>query len=194
MNRNIITLISIFIFGCATTKNISNTPEIITSIWTKQTNIRKAISYEDSLNGNLEIIERNVSLSESIYPLLRNFTLAQPLIVKRKENGFLPLYIEYFFSKPDSVIRFISYNWEKERYGNFFDKQKSWQEENTKENKYNLEFEEIKRQLIRKYGQPTNLNVKQVDNLVWNHKDYYAELNLIFKPTTHRIRFTYYWK
>ena len=68
-------------------------------IWTEQTSIAKAIDFEKSLSQKNELLEMNVSLSKSIYPLIDNFEIAKPVIFKREQTSFLPLYAEYFYSK-----------------------------------------------------------------------------------------------
>ena len=48
-------------------------------------------------------------------PLVDKYEIAKPVIIKRKQIGFLPIYAEYFYSESDSVIRYINYDWEKRK-------------------------------------------------------------------------------
>lgn len=177
-------------------------------IWTQQTTIDKAIDFEKSLSKKMEFLEMNVSLSKSIYPLIDKYKIAKPIIIQRHETtGFLPLYAEYFFSETDSIIRYISYDWEKEKYGNFFKKQEIWKKESKKLKQYNTEYEKIKSTLIEKLGEPSTQDTKPQKtkstsgggdylsrNTVWETDEYYSELNMIFESMTYRIRWNYYWK
>ena len=176
-------------------------------IWTEQTTIDKAIDFENSLNKKIEFLEMNVSLSKSIYPLVDKYKIAKPIIVQREQTGFLPLYSEYFYSEPDSIIRYISYDWEKEKYGNFFKKQEMWKAESKKLKEYNSEYERIKATLIEQLGEPTTQDKEPQKtestsgrgdylsrNTVWETDDHYSKLNMIFESMTYRIRWYYYWK
>lgn len=159
------------------------------------------------MNNEPEPVSINISLSESIYPLINKYQIANPIIFKREQGGFLPLHAEYFFSKSDSVVRFISYNWEREKYGNFFKKQEIWKEESGKIKAYNAEYEKIKSALVSKLGKPTSQDsepqtVKSTagrgDYLsrktIWDSDEHHSELIMIFESMTYRIRWNYYWK
>lgn len=176
-------------------------------IWTEQCKIQKVIDYEKALSSKSEFLEMNVTLSRSIYPLSDQYKTAKPIIVKREQTGFLPLYAEYFYSESDSILRFISYDWERDKYGNFFKKQEIWNEESKKLKKYNREYERIKSNLVTQFGKPTieDKEPKKVKstsdrgdyltrNTNWETESYHAELSLIFESMTYRIRMNYYWK
>ena len=176
-------------------------------IWTQQATINKAIDFEKSISSQIEFLEMNVSLSKSIYPLVDKYKIARPVIIQRMQTGFLPLYTEYFYSVPDSIIRYISYDWERDKYGNFFKKQEMWKEESKKLKEYNSEYEKIISNLIKQLGEPTTHDTKPQKtesssgrgdylsrNTVWETDDYYSNLNMIFESMTYRIRWYYYWK
>ncbi len=176
-------------------------------IWTKQTTFDKAIEYEKSLSGKIEFLDMNVSLSKSIYPLVDNYKIAKPIIIHRQKTGFLPLYAEYFYSENDSILRYISYDWERDKYGNFYNKQEIWKEESKKLKQYASEYEKIKLSLIEQLGEPTTQDFEPQKtkstagrgdylsrNTVWDTDKYYSKLNIIFESMTYRIRWYYYWK
>ena len=176
-------------------------------IWTQQTKVNNAIDFEKSINKKISSLEMNVSLSKSIYPLVDTYRLANPVIIQRRKTGFLPLYAEYFYSEPDSIIRYISYDWEKDKYGNFFKKQEIWNGQSKKLKEYNSEYEKIKSNLIVQLGEPTTHDTEPQKtesssgkddylsrNTVWETDNYYSKFNMIFEATTYRIRWYYYWK
>mgnify|MGYP007103359214 CR=1 FL=1 len=66
-------------------------------IWLDQTKVNPVIDYEKSMTGT-EFLQMNVSLSKSVFPLLDNYKIAKPIIVKHAQTGFLPLNSHYFFS------------------------------------------------------------------------------------------------
>lgn len=175
--------------------------------WTKQTTFDKAVDFEKSLNKKSKRISMNVSLSESVYPLINKYKIAQPIIIERKQTGFLPSYAEYFYSEGDSVLRYINYDWERDKYGNFFKKQTMWKEESKKLVEYNKEYERIKSMLVNQIGKPiiqddkpevVKSNSNRGDYLtrkaVWETEEYYSALTMIFESMTYRIRWKYYWK
>ncbi len=197
----IILTLTLLAFTCFGQKNNSS------KFWIKQTTIDKVIDFEKSINNTIELLDMSVSLSESIYPLIKNYKIAKPVIIQRPQTGLLPLYAEYFYSEPDSIIRYISYDWEREKYGNFFKKQEIWKEESKKLKQYNTAYEEIKTSLIEQLGKPTTQDSKPKKtkstsgrsdylsrNTIWETDEYYSELDMIFESMTYRIRWNYYWK
>lgn len=174
-------------------------------IWTKQTKISEVIAFEKSIDTNPTFLEQNVSMSKDYYPLADKYKVANPIIVKRKQSGTLPVFAEYFFTPGDSILRLVSYDWEKGRYGNFFDLQKIWKEESKHFERYNAEYERVKNELISQFGNPASTDtvakVEKSDNgeyltrdTLWESEDLYVSLNMVFASTTYRVRVTIYWK
>jgi hypothetical protein len=174
-------------------------------IWTNQTKISEIIAFEKTINPSVKFLSQNVSLSKTYYPLVDKYKVTNPVIVQREPLKYLPIYAEYFYTPGDSVVRLISYDWEKDRYGNFFDKQKMWKAESSKLDIYNSEYERIKKDLLTQLGAPTatDTSAKEVNTngqkyfsreTLWENNFFKAELNMIFASTTYRIRLTLYWK
>lgn len=174
-------------------------------IWTKQTKISEVIAFEKEIDPKAKFRVQNVSLSKDYYPLADKYQVANPVIVQREPLEYLPIYAEYYYTPGDSILRLASYDWEKDRYGNFFDKQKMWKEESKKFSTYNKEYERIKKALLIQLGIPTSSDTtaKTVNSdrgkyftkeTLWETEDIHAELNMIFESMTYRIRLTIYWK
>src|SRR5688572_17402408 len=170
-------------------------------IWTKQTKISEVIAFEKEINPNAKFLSQNVSLSKDYYPLADKYQVTNPIIVQREPLEYLPVYAEYFYSPSDSILRLASYDWEKDRYGNFFDKQKMWKEEAKKFETYNKEYERIKSILLTQLGTPTATDTKAKEessdrgkyftrDTLWETDEVYANLNMIFESMTYRIRLT----
>lgn len=197
-------MISKFIFTVVTILSLTNAfgQE---KIWTKQTKISEVIAFEKEINPNAKFLSQNVSLSKDYYPLADKYQVTNPVIVQREPLEYLPIYAEYFYTPGDSILRLASYDWEKDRYGNFFDKQKMWKEESKKFDTYNNEYERIKKILLSQLGTPTSTGTtaKTVNsdrgkyftrNTLWENEDVHADLNMIFESMTYRVRLTIYWK
>ncbi|PWJ37867.1 hypothetical protein [Sediminitomix flava] len=196
----ILTLTLIFLSSCNVSMNKID-------IWTEQATVTEIIGFENSLSEENQILEMNIFLSKSIYPLIDEYKIAKPIIFKRENAGFLPLYTQYFYSESDSMIRYISYDWEKEMYGDFSRKQEVWKEESKKLEEYDTEYDRIKLALVEKLGEPTiqdeepqkiKSNSGRGDclsrNTVWETDKYYSKLNLIFESMTYRLRWYHYLK
>lgn len=174
-------------------------------IWTKQSKISDIIAYEKEINPDAKFLSQNVFLSKDYYPLADTYQVTNPVIVQREAIAYLPLYAEYYYTPGDSILRLVSYDWEKDRYGNFFDKQKIWKDERKKFDTYNSEYERVKNILLSELGTPkfTDSSAKKEHSergsyytreTLWETDAVYAKLNMIFESMTYRIRLTLYWK
>lgn len=175
-------------------------------IWIKQTKVGEAIAFERSITPGVTFLNQSVGLGEGYYPLDHKYQVTtNPIIAKRSSINSLPVYAEYFFTLKDSIIRLVSYDWEKDKYGNFFDKQKIWETEVDSFDLYNNTYEKIRSQLINDFGKPTRTDdtakINQSDRgeyltreSVWEVEKLHIELSMVFESMTYRVRMTYYWK
>jgi hypothetical protein len=174
------------------------------SIWTKQTKVGDVIAFEKGISG-VTFLQQSVGLSKDYYPLIDRYKPCNPIVAQRPSKGGLPVYAEYFFTPIDSVLRLVSYDWEVDRYGNFFDKQKIWEEEAKKFTVYNDQYERVKSQLMQLFGEPSTTDTKanKVNSnrgnylsreSVWEREDVHVGLSMIFESMTYRVRMTMYWK
>jgi hypothetical protein len=175
------------------------------SVWTKQCKIAEVIAFEKELDPDAKFLSYNVSLSKEYYPLADRYQTANPIIVQRKAVGALPVYAEYFYTPKDSLLRLVSYDWERYRYGDLKDVLESRKEEGGKLEIYTGEYVRIRKQLIKTFGKPaqaaekpetlSNEGQKYLNqNTLWETDEVHADLNLIFSAGTQRIRLTLYWK
>jgi len=175
------------------------------TIWTKQRKISEVINFERKLDPEAKFLSQNVWLSKKYYPLADRYKTVNPVIVQRKTVGALPVYAEYFYTPNDSLLRVVSYDWEKGRYGNLNDILESRKQQGGKLEIYLSEYERIRRQLVKTFGKPDQADEKPKtvsdegqkylnQNTLWETDELHADLNLIFSSGTQRIRLTLYWK
>jgi hypothetical protein len=174
-------------------------------IWTKQTRICEIISFEKTISPESQYLDFDIGISRDYYPLADRYKLTRPLIVLRPAIGYLPVYAQYFFTQGDSILRLVSYDWEKERFGDLPTKRRIWEEEDKKSAIYNKEYEKIREILVAQLGTPTDTDEKAKENsglrgdyltrdTVWDTNELFATLNLTFSGTIYRIRMVLYWK
>jgi hypothetical protein len=174
-------------------------------IWTKQEKLSEVILFEKGINDKPKFLNQNVSLSKDYYPLFDKYQVVNPLIIQRDPVGYLPVYAQYFYTPEDSILRLVSYDWEKDEFGNFFDKQKIWAKESKKFDNYNSEYERVKNILVNQLGTPISTDSKaKTENsdrgkyftreTIWETEDMHAELSMTFESMTYRVRLTLYWK
>ncbi|RZK42714.1 MAG: hypothetical protein EOO90_06650 [Pedobacter sp.] len=175
------------------------------SIWTKQRKISEVIDFEKKLDPDAKFLSQNVWLSKEYYPLADRYKTVNPIIVQRKMVGLLPVYAEYFYTPKDSLLRLVSYDWEKGRYDDLKDMLGSRKQQSGKPEIYTNEYRRIRQQLIKSFGEPNQADEKPKtvsdegqkylnQNTLWDTDDLHADLNLIFSAGTQRIRLTLYWK
>ncbi|QIK60686.1 hypothetical protein G7050_12930 [Dysgonomonas sp. HDW5A] len=173
---------------------------------TKQIKVAEVIDFEKNINDMVTFFDQNVSLSKDFYPLADKYvTTHKPIIAYRDALVYLPMYAEYFYTAKDSIVRLVSYNWEKDRFGNVFKKQIMWEDESRKIETYNKEYDRIKHMLFESFGNPisSDLSPQLTEGVngkfytresIWETEDYYADLQMMFGGITYRIRFKLYWK
>lgn len=175
------------------------------SVWTKQVKISEVIAFEKRLDPDAKFLSYNVRLSKEYYPLAEVYKTVNPVIVQRKATGALPVYAEYFYTPKDSLLRLVSYDWEKGRYGDLKDILESRKVQGGKLEVYLGEYERIRGQLIKTFGKSDQADEKPKtvsdegqkylnQNTLWETEEVHADLNLIFSAGTQRIRLTLYWK
>jgi hypothetical protein len=130
------------------------------SIWVKQVKVGEAILFEKWLSPTVRFLDQSVSVGEDFYPLNNKYKVTKPIIAQRTEGSSLPLYAQYYFTPKDSIIRLVSYDWEKDEYGNFFDKKKIWEREVDSIDVYNQKYEAVRVQLNHDLGNPTKTDLK----------------------------------
>jgi hypothetical protein len=174
-------------------------------LWVRQTRVPEIIAFERSIASTSEFLDFDVAVSRDYYPLADKYQVTKPLIVHRPVLGFLPVYAQYFFTAGDSILRLVSYDWEKDRFGDFPTKKKIWAEEAKKLDAYDQEYSRILKGLISTLGKPVQSDGKPreqtatrgthyVRDSVWETEEYYASLNMVFAEMTYRIRLMMYWK
>ena len=174
----------------------------------EQTKLEQAIKFEQSAGSVNMSISEDIYLSESIYPLLDDYFVEFPLVVKRKDNDYLPLQVEYNFTGEDSLLRFVSYDWEIGRGLPYDQLSRIWKKESSKLDEYNNEYERLKQNIIEQLGkpisedrQPALTKSNSLDKpdyytrtTTWETGQLLARFKLIFESQSYRIRFSYYWK
>lgn len=169
--------------------------EIITEIQGKK--VDYFLKIEKKLNSELfNTNQTYLSMDDS----------AQPIIYKRKEKEIPDLLVQYSFSKKDSIINEVLYEWDVYN----FEKQ----DNNVKSEKFNKalieKYNNLLKTLTNKYGESkvegSLDNLKEIDNKGLNRKDtwkpndsleiimytaisnYYKKEGFVTRNPTHRIR------
>lgn len=170
-----------------------------------QSKISEVMAFERSLNSDVKFYTGDIELSKDIYPLGDKYRVENPLIVQRNSSDYLPITAEYFFTASDSLVRFISYNWEKNRFGDLSEKMKQDESESKNIIFYNKEFDRIQSVIESYYGKPDYDDKKPQEKSSrkgtyylrkskWDFDDKYGSLTMIFGADTYRISFRIYWK
>ena len=116
------------------------------------------------------------------------------------------MYAEYFFTREDSIVQYVSYNWEHDLFGSYQAKQNLWKSESNKLTQYDSAYQKIKEDLIALLSLPMiedkelekSINQNGVEvyfrEAIWEDEKIKSKLNLFFGDQTFRVRWSYYWK
>jgi hypothetical protein len=118
-----------------------------------------------------------IGIGEGIYPNKNNFVLGTPRTYVIKERPNFKLEKDYYYSIIDSSVKVILYQWD------YLKKEKSdfLEAENYKKKfkVFQTKFEDLKGELIKELGQPTETNIEHNkikdetfrDDFKWNSKN-----------------------
>lgn len=139
--------------------------EILTEIQGKK--IEYFIKIEKNLKSELhDSGETYLSMDDS----------AQPIIYKRKEKNIPDLLVQYFFSKKDSIINKVLYEWDVYNFEKLDNNQKSEKFEKSLIEKYN----NLKKNITNKFGEPETKN--NYSNLAKYKQKLFFEESSNWKP------------
>ena len=102
-------IISGLLIGCGSSKTVIKTYTITDF---SNLDLKKAISIENKIGSIYKTPKHHISIGDGIYPNKRNFELATPQTFIRDENYFKNE-AWYFYSKTDSSVKVILYQWKK---------------------------------------------------------------------------------
>ena len=119
MYFRIFILIQIFLYPFITYNGYSEK-----IFWLKQSNIKEIIKFEKDFKS--DFLVKNEMISSYYLPDIDKYELAKPIIARR--DNLLPLYTQYYYSKQDSIVRCIIYDFEVGRYENYDKKEKIWKD------------------------------------------------------------------
>ena len=121
-----------------------------------------------------------IGVSQDYFPNRRNYSLAQPIIFTKKDKTF-QRETSYYFSKPDSVVRLIEYQWD-------------GTDSTTEEEFYQI-IEQNKSHISKHFKKPgieTKATETKAAKSIWENESVYVQQ--FFIPGLVRIRVLVSWK
>ncbi len=138
--------------------------------------INKIREHEKSINSEcLGFIKTKVA--NDYFPSAKENHDYYPLVYNRKNDSFYPqLETSYFYNENDSTLIASEYNWNVMKYvKNLKTDSDKFEAEIKREKEYLTKYNEIKENIISKYGKPTtieeNLEGGHFYRLKWKNKD-----------------------
>lgn len=109
-----------------------------------------AVDYEKRIGSDEKTPDHHISIGTGIYPNEKNYDLATPSTFLRDE-GYFETQVEYYYSKSDSSVRVILYEWNKKDLNNFETKK----ERERKFRKFKNQWDNVSKELNESLGLPT---------------------------------------
>ena len=156
-----------------------------------QSDIRKKLKYESTLNSIKIETKTEYTLSNSLFPKASKSELAQPVIFQRKHISLIPLEIDYYFGEKDSIVKCVLYNWD----GNYPYPKVTGLNDDGYRNKYKAILANLRTRL----GAPSSQNgdfskyTEGEFETIWKTNEITITLRIYLSITTKRIRCTTYW-
>jgi hypothetical protein len=135
-----------------------------------QLKISEVIKIETN-KGSKDITQDHlIEISKGIYPNKKGFILCTPKIYESVEKPNFKLETEYFYSKTDSTVKVILYEW------NFLEKERSdFSKENAGNKKkydaFQVKFNSLSSETTNKLGRPIEVNINQNNDTGNTYRD-----------------------
>ena len=143
-------------------------------------------------NAKFITLSYSINLASDYFPNESQFSLAQPIIYQRKVNGFT-IETSFYFSKPDSIVRLIQYEW-----GATDSHLLEYQQEGS-EKSTDSQFNEIvmaNKKIIADYFNFEPKEIPETEDMaaksIWQNDSVYVEL--LVMPGLQRTRVLVSWK
>ena len=181
MNRLILTLV-------AMTISISNFSQ--TNFLTEKVSIKQVREFENNLNSIFVGFD-TTKVEKDYFPGALEDKEYYPIKFKRTNNDFFPeLFVTYYYDETssDSIIICASYDWNIMNYvRNLYDDGHYFDTEIKREKEYLQKYNEIKSDLIKKFGKPGKVEESKESNghfyrLKWENKN--LDILVLFKFST----------
>jgi hypothetical protein len=154
--------------------------------------INQIIKIENEI-GSKERTENNTfALDTSYYPNKNRFALSNPKVFERNQTE-LGLETDYFYTNNDGLIKVVLYEW-KAKYWNLngYKSDTLKKQSISQINIYKNKFNNLKKEIIRKLGKPTQINIEKhsdtisnyIDNYEWKKNDLNISLSLFYGDDT----------
>ena len=122
-------------------------------------NIKRAIKFEEKRKATNTTPEHKVSLEKGIYPNTKEIKLETPISYEKNIQGNFVLETKYFYSKSDSLVKVILYQWTNPSFKDFMSELKIDKKKNKE--KFENKFKLIEREIIKILGNPDIANHNQ---------------------------------
>lgn len=156
MKKLIGVILLILFFSCKSEKHIYEDNRFKNI---EKFNIKRAIKFEEKRKTTNITPEHKVSIGKGIYPNIKEIKLETPISYEIKTRGNFVLETKYFYSKSDSLVKVILYQWTNPSFKDFISELKLDKEKNKE--KFENKFKLIEREIIKILGNPDITNHNQ---------------------------------
>jgi hypothetical protein len=154
--------------------------------------IEEVIKIEKEI-GSTERTENNTfALDTGYYPNKNGFGLSYPKVFERNQKE-LGLETDYFYTNNDGLIKVVFYEW-KSKYWNLngFESDTLKKLNISQIKVYQNKFNNLKKEIIRKLGKATQINIEKhndtisnyIDNYEWKKNDLNVSLSFYYGDDT----------
>ena len=136
-------------------------------------NLNQLVKSENEIGSKERKSNNTFGIGSDYYPNSLKYELSNPRVfeINQKELG---LETNYFYSKKDSLVKVILYQWNT-KYLNFkgYENDTLRELKITEKEKYQDKFENLKESLTEKLGKATEINIEKRKDTSYNYSDNY---------------------
>jgi len=160
-------LIKIFIIflvfcSCSTVKSGFKNPVLFVDT---NLSLQEALNIEKGNKAKDVSPDYFVGLGESIYPNINNYKLEIPKSFSRIEKPNFICQVDYYYTKVDSSVKVILYEWSNLSNDDFFEQRENLTKEERIYSKFREKFEVLIRSIENELGPPTSINLESKSQL-----------------------------
>jgi len=152
-----VSLLLLILCSCTTIKTGFRNPDLFGFT---DLSLREALIIEKNNKAKDVSPDHFIGLGESLYPNINHYRLEIPKSFLRVEKPYFKCQVDYYFTKNDSSVKVILYEWNYLSNADFFEEKENQKKKEKMYSKFREKFEILSSNIEKEIGKPNRINLE----------------------------------